>query len=223
MKSWFCPLSLACDPIWDFLPLFWPCGMCSVMSDSLQPYGLQPVRLPCPLNFSGRSTGVGCHFLLQGSSLPRDQTCVYCVSCVSCTAGGFFTCWTISVSFWGDENVVEFDREDACTNLCVHYKSLYMCLVVKLCLTLSGLCGLQSARLLCPWYSPGKNIGVVAISFSRGSFQPRDWTCLSCIGNWVLYHWATREANCMLTRANFMVHEWYPNFLMEFSEKKLIN
>ena len=111
-------------------------------------------------------------------------------------------------------------REDACTNLCIHYKSLYMCLVVKLCLTLSGLCGLQSTRLLCPWYSPGKNIGVVAISFSRGSFQPRDWTCLSCIGNWVLYHWATREANCMLTRANFMVHEWYPNFLMEFSEKK---
>ena len=46
MKSWFCPLSLACDPIWDFLPLFWPCGICSVVSDSLQPYGLQPARLP---------------------------------------------------------------------------------------------------------------------------------------------------------------------------------
>ena len=29
----------------------------------------------------------------------------------------------------------------------------------------------------------------VAISFSRGSFQPRDQTC---IGRWILYHWATR-------------------------------
>ena len=31
----------------------------------------------------------------------------------------------------------------------------------------------------------------VAISFSRGSFWPRDRTPVSCIGRWVLYHWAT--------------------------------
>ena len=35
----------------------------------------------------------------------------------------------------------------------------------------------------------------VATSFSRGSSQPRDWTHISCIGRWVLYHWATREAH----------------------------
>ena len=34
-------------------------------------------------------------------------------------------------------------------------------------------------------------LGWVAIAFSRRSSQPRDWTC---IGRWVLYHWATREA-----------------------------
>ena len=34
----------------------------------------------------------------------------------------------------------------------------------------------------------------VSISFSRGSFWLRDWTHISCIGRWVLYHWATREA-----------------------------
>ena len=34
----------------------------------------------------------------------------------------------------------------------------------------------------------------VAISFSRGSFQPRDWTCVSCTGRCILYHWATGEA-----------------------------
>ena len=36
----------------------------------------------------------------------------------------------------------------------------------------------------------------VAISFSRGSFQPKDRThisCVYCIVRRVLYHWATRE------------------------------
>ena len=38
----------------------------------------------------------------------------------------------------------------------------------------------------------------VAISYSRGSCRPRDWThisCISCVGRWVIYHWgATWEA-----------------------------
>ena len=38
----------------------------SVFSDSLRPHGLQLPRLLCPWNFPGKSTGVGCHFLLQG-------------------------------------------------------------------------------------------------------------------------------------------------------------
>ena len=43
--------------------------------------------------------------------------------------------------------------------------------------------GLGHARLLCPWNFPGKNTGVgySRISFSRGSFRPRDGTCVSCI------------------------------------------
>ena len=40
--------------------------MCLVMSDSLQPCGLSPTRLFCPWDFSGKNTGVGCHFLPQG-------------------------------------------------------------------------------------------------------------------------------------------------------------
>ena len=37
----------------------------------------------------------------------------------------------------------------------------------------------------------------VAMLSSRGSSPPRDWTCVSfvsCIGRWILYHWATLEA-----------------------------
>ena len=32
----------------------------------------------------------------------------------------------------------------------------------------------------------------IAFSFSKGSSQPRDWTCVSCIGKQILYHCATR-------------------------------
>jgi len=45
------------------------------------------------------------------------------------------------------------------------------------------------------WKSLGKITGVVAISSSKGSSPPSDWTrvsCVSCIGWWVLYHWATQ-------------------------------
>ena len=40
--------------------------VCSVVSDSLRPHGLYPTRLLCPWDFPGNSTGVVCHFLLQG-------------------------------------------------------------------------------------------------------------------------------------------------------------
>ena len=39
---------------------------CSVVSNSLWPHGLWPTRLHCPWSLPGKSTGVGCHFLLQG-------------------------------------------------------------------------------------------------------------------------------------------------------------
>ena len=54
--------------------------------------------------------------------------------------------------------------------------------------------GLKPSRLLCPWNFPGKNTGMVVISYSRGSFQPRDQTCVSYISRQILYPWATWEA-----------------------------
>ena len=38
---------------------------CSVVSDSQQPHGVQPIRLLRPWDFPGKSTGVGCHCLLR--------------------------------------------------------------------------------------------------------------------------------------------------------------
>ena len=36
-----------------------------------RPHGLQPTRLLRPWDFPGKSTGVGCHFLLQGIFLTQ--------------------------------------------------------------------------------------------------------------------------------------------------------
>ena len=41
----------------------------SVMSDSQRPHGLQPTRLLHPLDFPGKSTGLGCHCLLRPTIL----------------------------------------------------------------------------------------------------------------------------------------------------------
>ena len=52
----------------------------------------------------------------------------------------------------------------------------------------SSIYGILQARILV-W---------VAISSSKGSSRPRDWTrasCVSCISRRVLYHWTTWEAN----------------------------
>ena len=60
---------------------------------------------------------------------------------------------------------------------------VFSCSVAQLCLTLcncslpvSSVHGILQARLL-EWAS---------IPFSRGSFWPRDWTLVSCIGRWIL-------------------------------------
>ena len=42
------------------------CCHWSVVSDCLQPHGLQPARLLHPRDSPGKKTGVGCHFLVQG-------------------------------------------------------------------------------------------------------------------------------------------------------------
>ena len=43
--------------------------------------------------------------------------------------------------------------------------------------------------------SQTRTLEQVSISFSTGSFQPRDWTCVSCTGRWVLYHLSPWEAS----------------------------
>ena len=81
------------------------------------------------------------------------------------------------------------------TELCICPRHWWWCLVEKLCPTLCNpmdcslpgpaVHGIVQARIL-EW---------VAISFSRGSSLPGDWTHVSRICRRILYHWAIREAH----------------------------
>ena len=63
-------------PLWVGISHFFPtlsvysatcmCQVALVVPSSLQPYGLEPARLLCPWDSSGKNTGVGCCALLQG-------------------------------------------------------------------------------------------------------------------------------------------------------------
>ena len=64
------------------------------------------------------------------------------------------------------------------------------------------------------WILQARILERVAISFSRESSQPRQQTCGSFIGRWILSHWATWEADVYLFRYwdyNFKTHisKWY--------------
>ena len=94
------PFTLARDDLYSdfyayhFLAFFivyhWcECMLClSVMSNSLQPHGLQPAKLLCPWNFPGKNTGVGCHFPLR-VIFPTQGQNSRCAS--AALAGGFFS------------------------------------------------------------------------------------------------------------------------------------
>ena len=61
----------------------------------------------------------------------------------------------------------------------------------------SSVHGISQARIL-EW---------VAISFHRASSQPRDQTCISCVGWQVLYHWGTWEA-CISWACQYLSTSW---------------
>ena len=56
-----------CTPIFtaSVLTVACCCKVTSVVSDSVRPHRLQPIRLHIPWDFPGKNTRVGCHLLLQ--------------------------------------------------------------------------------------------------------------------------------------------------------------
>ena len=65
--------------------------------------------------------------------------------------------------------------------------------VIQLCPTLQWSHELSLPGSSVHGISQARTLEWVAIFFSKASSQPRDQICLSCIGRWVLYCWATWE------------------------------
>ena len=63
---------------------------CSVVSDSLQPHGLQPARLLHPWDFPAKNTGEGS--FSRGSFKPSDRTHVFCVSYIEGDIHFYMSC-----------------------------------------------------------------------------------------------------------------------------------
>ena len=104
-----------------------------------------------------------------------------------------------------------------CVCICSAYIHMYLRVFIYVCM---GVCVCvcvcaQSHPTLCSsmdYSLPASSVHLipqasvlewVAISSFRRSPQPRDWTCVSCIGRRILYHWATWEAHgCMYLCVN---------------------
>ena len=54
------------------------CCVTSVVSDSVRPHRQQPSRLPRPWDSPDKSTGVGCHFLLQCMKVKSESEATQC-------------------------------------------------------------------------------------------------------------------------------------------------
>ena len=67
------------------------------MSDPVQPHRRQPTRLCCPWDFSGKNTGVGCHFLLQCMKVKSEsevsQLCLTRNDPMDCNLAGSSIHW----------------------------------------------------------------------------------------------------------------------------------
>ena len=71
------------------------------------------------------------------------------------------------------------------------------CVVTKLCPTLCKPMDCSPARLLCPWDSPGDNMGVSCHFLLQGIFLTQGSNPHLLLDRRVLYHWAAGEAHQM--------------------------
>ena len=140
---------------------------------------------PRPPAGAGAGSTAGFLWLLEASQ-SRTAPSTHGVLCVCMSVSKFPIYKVTSHIEWGP---TPFQYDQFLTN----YVSVWACLIASIVsdsVTLSGslVHGILQARIL-EW---------VAISYFRGSSQPRDPTHVSCIGRWVLYHCTSWEAQLCL-------------------------
>ena len=128
--------------------------------------------------------------LVGASPLPLNVVCLF-----------FFFFWW-NPTFSCQSLFSKYESESEVAQSC-----LTLCDPMGCSLPGSSVHGIFQARIL-EW---------VAISFSRGSSQPRDWTPLSCIVGRCFAIWATREASTGFICSSFCLWSYrfhsFPNLL----------
>ena len=129
-------------------------------------------------------------------SRPKDQTCIFSVSCIGRWVLYHWSTWEV---LWVPV-LSKFSNWDC--DLFFNRKFSALEMVVCVCVLLAQSCLTICNPMDCS--SPCSSVhGIlqariheqVAISFSRGSSRPRDWTWVTHItGRFFFNHWATREA-----------------------------
>ena len=151
---------------------------------TLQPHGLQPTRFLCPWDSPGKNTGAGCHFLLQGIFPIQGLNL-----CLLRWQADFHHCATWESPIFCQLKVTQsmifcYSRLNGLRCPCC----VCLCSVVFDSLRPHGL---QPARLLCPWDSPGKNNGVDYCFLLQGIFLTQGLNLhLLCLLHFrlILYH-----------------------------------
>ena len=137
------------------------------MSGSVRPHRRQPTRLPRPWDSPGKNTGVGCHFLLQSMKVKSQsevaQSCLTLSDPMDCSLPGS------SVHGIFQARVLEWGAIAFSGHLLSHVQLLSD--LMDCSPSGSSVHRILQARIV-EW---------VSISLSRGSSQPGDRTCISCI------------------------------------------
>ena len=145
------------------------------MSDSVRPHRQQPTRLHCPWDSPGKNPGVGCHFLLQYMKVKSEsevaQSCPTFCNPMGCSMPGFPVLHYL-------QNLLKLMPIE----LVAAAKSLQLCPI--LCHPIDA----SPPGSPVPGILQARTVEWVAISFSRGSSQPRRLNLGLQHGRHMLYH-----------------------------------
>ena len=132
---------------------------------------------------------VGWHYQLIGHEFEQHEGLVMDSEAWHAAVHGVAKSWTW-LSDWTDWlNCRKFQTS---YNTYIFVR-LFCCLVPELCLTLRDPMDCSPPGSSVHVISQARRLDWVAISFSKGSSWPRNQICVSWIGKWIIYCWATRE------------------------------
>ena len=164
------------------------------MSDYVQPYGQQPISFLRPQDSLGKNTGVVCHFCLQYVGWTEWNYCFF-VGPKASNIGGFVPwgcCIKASQIVWLKKQFWRWEAQARGVSRVGCYWGLNVC--AQPCPTLCDPMGCSPLGFSVHGISQARILECIAISLSKRSSWSRDWSHVSWIDMWVLYHWATREA-----------------------------